>query len=140
MKTLDEWLSVYAESHQNPTNKMIHNVAVPVIFFTVIVLAWKLSLFLFLLVAAATLGFYYLLGRKVAILGAVLILVCLLLQWVLGFGWLTLIVLFALAWGGQFYGHKVEGKQPSFFEDLQFLLVGPLWVAEPLLKMFNIRA
>ena len=37
------------------------------------------------------------------------------------------ISLFVLAWIGQFYGHKVEGKKPSFFKDLQFLLIGPLW-------------
>jgi uncharacterized membrane protein YGL010W len=34
---------------------------------------------------------------------------------------------FILAWIGQFYGHKVEGKKPSFFKDLQFLLIGPVW-------------
>ena len=37
-------------------------------------------------------------------------------------------VLFVLAWVGQFIGHKIEGKKPSFFEDLQFLLVGPVWL------------
>ena len=34
---------------------------------------------------------------------------------------------FVIAWIGQFYGHKVEGKKPSFFKDLQFLLIGPVW-------------
>jgi uncharacterized membrane protein YGL010W len=29
---------------------------------------------------------------------------------------------------GQFYGHRVEGKKPSFLKDLQFLLIGPAWV------------
>lgn len=38
------------------------------------------------------------------------------------------IVVFVLAWIGQFVGHHIEGKKPSFFEDLQFLLIGPLWV------------
>lgn len=37
------------------------------------------------------------------------------------------IALFIAAWVGQLYGHKVEGKKPSFFEDLQFLLIGPIW-------------
>jgi uncharacterized membrane protein YGL010W len=40
--------------------------------------------------------------------------------------------LFSVAWIGQFYGHKVEGKKPSFFQDLQFLLIGPAWVVENL--------
>ncbi len=42
--------------------------------------------------------------------------------------------LFVLAWIGQFYGHKVEGKKPSFFKDIQFLLIGPAWVFK---KMFG---
>jgi uncharacterized membrane protein YGL010W len=42
------------------------------------------------------------------------------------------VVIFVLAWIGQFYGHKVEGKKPSFFDDLAFLLIGPLWIIEHL--------
>ena len=38
-------------------------------------------------------------------------------------GWL-----FAVAWVGQFVGHQIEGKKPSFLKDLQFLLVGPAWL------------
>ena len=40
--------------------------------------------------------------------------------------WLTASTIFVLAWTGQFYGHKIEGKKPSFFKDLNFLLIGPL--------------
>ncbi len=46
----------------------------------------------------------------------------------------TSITVFVLAWIGQFYGHKIEGKKPSFFEDLAFLLIGPLWVVEAILR------
>jgi uncharacterized membrane protein YGL010W len=38
------------------------------------------------------------------------------------------LVVFVLAWIGQFVGHRIEGKKPSFFEDLRFLLIGPLFV------------
>ena len=41
---------------------------------------------------------------------------------------------FIVAWIGQFVGHKIEGKKLSFFEDLQFLLIGPAWVASSLLR------
>jgi len=44
----------------------------------------------------------------------------------------TSIVIFVSAWIGQFYGHKLEGKKPSFFKDLQFLLIGPAWVFKKL--------
>lgn len=42
--------------------------------------------------------------------------------------WLISIVIFVVAWIGQFYGHKIEGKKPSFLKDIQFLLIGPAWV------------
>ena len=37
-------------------------------------------------------------------------------------------MVFVLAWIGQFIGHLIEGKRPSFFKDLQFLLIGPAWL------------
>lgn len=134
MKTFEEWMAAYAESHQNQTNKLIHNICVPVIFFAVVALIWKISIILFLLVTLGTVAFYYTMGKKVATLGAVMIGACLLLQLVIGFGFISLALLFALAWAGQFYGHKIEGQKPSFFEDLKFLFIGPLWVAYPLLE------
>jgi uncharacterized membrane protein YGL010W len=42
--------------------------------------------------------------------------------------------IFVVAWIGQFYGHKVEGMKPSFIKDLQFLLIGPLWVIEKIVR------
>jgi len=41
--------------------------------------------------------------------------------------WISVVV-FVVSWVGQFIGHKIEGKKPSFFQDIQFLLIGPLWV------------
>ena len=38
------------------------------------------------------------------------------------------LLVFVLAWIGQFIGHGIEGKRPSFFRDIQFLLIGPLWI------------
>ena len=139
MKSLNQWLTDYSTSHQNPQNKMIHNIAVPVIFFCVVALLWKISIFLLIPAAIISVAFYYTMGKQVAIAGASAIGAALLLQLILGFGFITLLVLFALAWAGQFYGHKLEGAKPSFFDDLKFLLIGPLWVAKPLLDKFEIR-
>ena len=36
MKTLDQWYAEYSESHQNPTNRKIHKICVPAIFFSVV--------------------------------------------------------------------------------------------------------
>jgi uncharacterized membrane protein YGL010W len=52
--------------------------------------------------------------------------------------WLFCIIIFALAWIGQFYGHKVEGKKPSFLKDIQFLLIGPMWLMSFLYKKIGI--
>ncbi len=40
----------------------------------------------------------------------------------------TAAVVFVLAWIGQFVGHRIEGRKPSFLEDVKFLLVGPAWL------------
>jgi uncharacterized membrane protein YGL010W len=56
--------------------------------------------------------------------------------WLSSFGNLAIIsfAIFVVAWIGQFYGHKVEGMKPSFIKDLQFLLIGPLWVIEKIVR------
>jgi uncharacterized membrane protein YGL010W len=134
MRTLEQWLSDYAESHQNPTNKKLHNICVPVIFFVLIALVWKISFLLLVILGGGAVWFYRRLSPQIGLAGAAAILGCALIQASFGFSYFTLIVLFVAAWAGQFYGHKIEGKKPSFFDDLQFLLIGPLWVAEPWLR------
>jgi uncharacterized membrane protein YGL010W len=49
------------------------------------------------------------------------------------------VAVFVLAWIGQFIGHKIEGKKPSFFEDVRFLLIGPLFVLSLLYRRLHIR-
>jgi uncharacterized membrane protein YGL010W len=48
--------------------------------------------------------------------------------------------LFVIAWIGQFVGHHIEGKKPSFFKDLQFLLIGPAWCLDALYKKVGINS
>ena len=49
------------------------------------------------------------------------------------------ISIFILSWIGQFIGHKIEGKKPSFFEDIQFLLIGPAWLLSFIYKKLGIK-
>lgn len=152
MKTAQEWFDEYAVSHQNETNKTIHYICVPAIFFSVIGLLFSIPTAFI----ENTLGLYNPLIENWATIVAVLILVFYLRlgfwhfinmllvttlsiignYWLSGFGNLALISLaiFVIAWIGQFYGHKIEGKKPSFIKDLQFLLIGPLWVLKKLGK------
>ena len=53
--------------------------------------------------------------------------------------WGTVITTFIFAWIGQFIGHKIEGKKPSFFEDIQFLLIGPAWLLSFVYKKMGIK-
>lgn len=152
--TVDDWLDAYAVSHQNPVNKRLHWVCVPVIVASLIGLLWSLpvpALFaalspwlnwgtLFLL---ASLIYYARLSVPLA-LGMLPVSIGI----VAFVAWLeTLPValaasslgLFVAAWIGQFIGHKIEGKKPSFFEDLQFLMIGPLWILAAVFRRFGIR-
>jgi len=53
--------------------------------------------------------------------------------------WQLCTAIFVLAWIGQFIGHAVEGKRPSFFKDLQFLMIGPLWLLSFVYRRLGIR-
>ena len=53
--------------------------------------------------------------------------------------WATAVIVFVLAWIGQFYGHKVEGKKPSFLKALQFLLIGPAWLMHFIYKKIGLK-
>ena len=127
MKTMTAWLDEYSESHQNPTNKTIHWVCVPTILFSIIGILAHFSALLTSFVLVCTLVFYARLDAVLAVAMAALIVVMAWLIFILPAGTGFYIALFVLAWIGQFYGHKVEGKKPSFFKDLQFLLIGPAW-------------
>lgn len=155
MKSLEQWFSEYGVSHQNPTNKLIHYICVPSIYFSIIGLLqsipstplqsllnlhipvienWAFVTFLFVLF------FYVRLSVSMSLKIAVFTLACLFInQWISQKMSLALfsLGLFSVAWIGQFYGHKVEGKKPSFFQDLQFLLIGPAWVVENLFAKKN---
>lgn len=136
MKILEQWFVEYGESHQNPTNQIIHKICVPLIFFSVVgfllLLPVQLGpLRLGELLIAAALGWYFTLGPRAFVLMLVELTVCYGLFYAMDrvmSPLYPLVLIFVLAWIGQFIGHRIEGKKPSFFKDLQFLLVGPLWV------------
>ena len=137
MKPLEAWLSEYSESHQNVLNQKLHKFCVPAIFFSILGMLWVLKLGPLnaaIITAMIILPFYVRLGMKALaiILPQLLVSFAILAfadQYLTGLGIFTLcLTIFVIAWIGQFYGHKVEGKKPSFFKDLQFLLIGPLWI------------
>ena len=52
--------------------------------------------------------------------------------------WKLSMLIFIFAWIGQFIGHKIEGQKPSFFEDIQFLLIGPAWLLSFIYKKLGV--
>lgn len=150
MKTLDQWFEEYAVSHQNPQNKAIHYICVPAIFFSIvgllmsipsaglaqlanhtlpIIANWAGVVLVFVLL------FYLRLSVMMAVRIAIFSLLCLVANFYIGQVvplWMFSVGLFALAWIGQFYGHNIEGKKPSFLKDIQFLMIGPAWVLDNL--------
>jgi uncharacterized membrane protein YGL010W len=140
-RTIDVLLAKYSESHLNHTNELIHFVCVPVIVFTLLGILWWIHPLAAVAVSVAALWYYFQLSRPFAI--------GMLVMTVLMLGLLRLmppqtvlplsIAIFVLAWIGQFIGHKIEGKKPSFLEDLRFLLIGPLFVLSFLYRRLNVR-
>jgi uncharacterized membrane protein YGL010W len=154
MRAVQSWLDEYSESHRNPVNKKLHWFCIPLILLSLIGLLWSIPVphavaavspflnwsVLFVIMA---LLYYYALAWRLA-LGMTLVV---LVAFVIVYGasrlppalWLVSLSVFIIAWVGQFIGHKIEGRKPSFFKDIQFLLIGPLWLLAFLYRRVNFR-
>ena len=139
-RTIDVLLARYAESHRDPTNEIIHCVCIPAIVFSLLGLLWAIHPVVALLMAAGALAYYVRLSLPFAIGMAALAAVVLGLlsamppEMVLP----ASIGVFVVAWVGQFVGHHIEGRKPSFLEDLRFLLIGPLFVLGLLYRRLHV--
>jgi len=139
-RPIDVLLDQYSDSHRNPTNELIHFVCVPVIVFTLLGILWSVHPALAVAAALAALVYYFRLSPPFAfgmlLMSAVMLGVLALMP---RYTVLPLsIAIFVVAWIGQFIGHKIEGKKPSFFDDLRFLLIGPLFVLSFLYRRLHV--
>ena len=154
MKPIQNWLDDYAESHRNPTNIKIHWICIPLIMLSIIGLLANIQLNVEILSAYPQYNhagmilvlfgsiYYYFLSKSL-LLGMipVSIIMLMIISWFSTFSyplWLTSLLIFVISWVGQFYGHKIEGKKPSFFKDIQFLMIGPLWLLSKLYRKCGI--
>jgi uncharacterized membrane protein YGL010W len=156
-KALNNLLEEYGESHQNSTNKLIHWICVPLIFYSIVALVYSIPNEILIpifgdsiwanwatITLVIVLIYYAKLSIPIAIgmllFSAVCMFVCQYLSSTVDVSlWIIALVIFVAAWVGQFYGHKVEGKKPSFLKDLQFLLIGPAWLMHFLFKKWGIK-
>jgi uncharacterized membrane protein YGL010W len=129
MRRVDALFERYGASHRHPRNEAIHWVCVPLITWSVLAALWAVSPVAAYVGIGLALAFYVWLSLAIAI--GMLALFALMVSPLALLGTSTLAVaaaVFVLAWIGQFIGHAIEGKKPSFFEDVKFLLVGPAWL------------
>lgn len=153
MRTVEQWFGEYGDSHRHPRNELLHIICVPPIVLTVIGFLWSIPvpsamaeispwLNVATLAVAAAIVYYFTLSTSLGVGAAIGLLILLrVVQWLDTLSWplwLTCLVIFVLAWIGQFIGHAIEGKRPSFFKDLQFLLIGPLWLLGHLYRRLGI--
>jgi len=157
---VDVLFDKYAESHQNPSNELIHWICVPLIVFSLLGLVWAIPFphleFLgryngYLNWASFLIAFsvyYYLKLSPVLsylmllLIFAMSMIIVQLEKWEAAGGpalWLVCLVIFVIAWIGQFIGHKIEGKKPSFLDDVKFLLIGPIWLLHFICKKVGLR-
>ena len=139
-RTIDVLLDQYSDSHRNPTNELIHFVCVPVIVFTLLGILWSIHAALAVAAVVAALVYYFRLSPPFAFGMLLMSAVMLALLALMPAGTVLplSIAIFVVAWVGQFIGHKIEGKKPSFFDDLRFLLIGPLFVLGFLYRRFHV--
>ena len=153
MKKINSLLDQYGESHKNGTNKLIHWICVPAIFFSIVGLVsiipfpWEINIYeginlSWALFALILVLLYYLSLSVPLSLGMLLFSIgCLFLCSQINGSNYSLwiyIGIFAVSWVFQFIGHNIEGKKPSFLQDIQFLLIGPAWLMHFILKKLNI--
>lgn len=155
MRTIDTLLDRYGESHRNMTNKFIHWICVPSIMFSLLTLLFSIPFFTERQIWANW-AFVFLIGAwiyyarlSLTMLFGFVVIGGLMLWGIMGLyertgfnaGRLALwaILIFVVAWIGQFIGHKIEGKKPSFLEDIQFLLIGPAWLLHFIFRKVGIK-
>lgn len=155
LRRVDELFAKYSESHQNKINKSIHWIAVPLIVFSLLGLVWSIPTPEFMkpylnwasFGIAISLYYYYGLSRVLAItmLIVTFIMSAIIIQIEQNANaggaplWQVCAWIFVIAWIFQFIGHKIEGKKPSFIDDVQYLLIGPIWLVHFVYKKLGIK-
>ncbi|MBB6128144.1 Mpo1 family 2-hydroxy fatty acid dioxygenase [Mucilaginibacter lappiensis] len=160
IRLVDVYFAKYAESHRNGTNEAIHFICIPLIVFSLLGLVWSIP-FPYLKFLGSYNGvfnwasfliafsiYYYL--KLSPVLSYIMLLILFgfsyaiiqLEHWHQAGGpalWLVSLIIFFISWVGQIIGHKIEGKKPSFLDDIKFLLIGPIYLLHLVLKKLSVK-
>ncbi|PWN69274.1 DUF962 domain-containing protein [Chryseobacterium phosphatilyticum] len=156
MRKVDLLFAEYSKSHRNAINKCIHWICVPVIFWTILgfvslipaphfCISYFGCISIVSLVVISLITLFYM--RLSLLIGIVMIAIMTMMEHFIYLtnisvgkkSWILYLSVFVVTWGFQLIGHTIEGKKPSFIKDLQFLLVGPIWLLTYILKKTGIR-
>ncbi|MET3037045.1 Mpo1-like protein [Chryseobacterium sp. NRRL B-14859] len=154
MRKVDLLFAEYSKSHRNATNKFIHWICVPLIFWTILgfvslipaphlCISYFGCISIVSIVTVIVITLFYI--RLSLLIGAIMLFIMSLMEHTIylaniDFGrqsWSIYLFIFIITWIFQFIGHKIEGKKPS--QDVQFLLIGPIWLLSFILKKSGIR-
>ena len=139
-RRIDELLAHYGESHRDPRNERIHFVAIPLIMLSLLGLLSAAHPWLCYAFVAASMVYYARLSWVFLLaMAAVSAIALALIQAMGGLVLPISLATFVAAWIAQFVGHKIEGKKPSFFEDLKYLWIGPVFVVSKLFLKLGVR-
>lgn len=154
VRRVERLFAEYGESHRHPLNLLIHWLAVPVIYWSVMALlsalpmpdGWRAIPGLSWGTIAAIVATLYVatLSPMLAAGMAAVSAICLAIssayaRWGEVPLWQLALFVFVVAWGFQFLGHRIEGRRPSFLRDAQFLLVGPAWLLAKAFRLLGLR-
>ncbi|MBV7314223.1 DUF962 domain-containing protein [Shewanella sp. NIFS-20-20] len=150
MKTIEAQLAQYKSVHLDKRNIKTHFVGIPLIIwsaftllasipFTLAIGTW-LSLGLAGCVALVVLVYYAFLHLRLA-LGMLIVMIPLVYsaQWAsqLEYGLPIAVAMFIVGWIFQGVGHKFEGAKPAFVDDINQLLIGPIFLMAELYFMLG---
>ena len=139
-RRVDQLIAHYGESHQNPRNEVIHFIAIALIMLSLVGILFSLHPFVAYAFVVASMVYYARLSGVFLVSMVLWSALTVAVVFAMGPRVLAIsVAIFVGAWTLQFIGHRIEGKKPSFFEDIQYLWVGPLFVLSKLFGKLGIR-
>ncbi len=160
IRPIDLLFAEYSTYHQNPVNRLLHWIFVPLLLFSIIGLVTaipfphlaflgKYNMFInwFSFLLAGSIYYYLrlspLLSYLMLFMIGIMYFFIVQLEYIEQGGgpalWQVSLCILAVSLIGKFIGYKIEGKMPPFLSSLKFLFIGPIWLLHLILRKFNLK-
>jgi uncharacterized membrane protein YGL010W len=147
-----EQMAMYSAYHRNRTNQLTHHIGVPMIVFSVLVIASTVTvvsldtgpLTLAAILMAVLLFFYILNAPLVGVVATLIYGYLMFLAEQVAFMGMdiavkTFVGLFVLGWIIQFTGHIFEKRKPALFDNLLQIFMAPSFLVAEILFMLGLE-